>query len=107
MQINISTRNAELTPTIEEYAMKKAQRLTRYFDRIESIEVMLDKTKNTFQTEIITMIEHHDPIIARAESEDLYAAIDQCVDRATRQLTDHKSKLRDSKHNNPTGGNKS
>ena len=107
MQINISTKHAELTPTIEEYAMKKTGRLPRYFDRIESIEVVLDKTKNTFQVEIIATIEHHDPIVARADSEDLYACIDQCVDRATRQLTDHKSKLRDSKHNNPTGGTKS
>ena len=107
MQINISTKHAELTPTIEEYAMKKAKRLPRYFDRIESIDVVIDKTKNTFEVEIIANIEHHDPIVARADSEDLYACIDQCVDRATRQLTDHKSKLRDSKHNNPTGGTKS
>ncbi len=106
MQINISTKHTELTPTIEEYALKKANRLTRYFDRTESIELILDKTKNSHEIEIIVTIEHSDPIIARAESTDLYACIDLCIDRATRQLTDHKSKLRDSKHNPPTGGSK-
>lgn len=106
MQINISTKHTELTPMIEEYALKKAKRLTRYFDRTESIEVVLDKTKNSYETEIIVMLEHSDPIIARAESPDLYACIDQCIDRATRQLTDHKSKLRDSKHKSSLGGNK-
>ena len=106
MQINISTKHTELTPTIEEYALKKANRLTRYFDRTESIEVILDKTKNSYETEIIIMIEHSDPIIARAESPDMDACSEQCSDRATRQLTDHKSKLRDSKHNPSTGGSK-
>ena len=107
MQINISSKNTEITSTIEAYIRKKAERLPRYFDRIESIEILLDKTRNTYQVEVISMIEHHDPIIARAESDDLYACIDQCMDRATRQLTDHKSKLRDSKHNTSTRGNQS
>ena len=104
MQINISSKHTDMTPTIEEYAMKKAGRLPRYFDRIESIEVVLDKTKNDFQVEVICMIEHGDPIIARAEASDMYACIDQCMDRSTRQLTDHKSRLRDRKHNTSTGG---
>ena len=104
MQINISSKHTEVTPTIEDYTLKKAQKLPRYFDRIEAIEVILGKTRNTYQAEIISTIEHHDPIIARAEGEDLYACIDQCMDRATRQLSDHKSKLRDSKHNTSTRG---
>jgi len=104
MQINISTKHTDLTPTIEDYTRKKAERLPRFFDRIESIDIVLDKTRNTYLAEVISMIEHHDPIIARAEAADLYACIDQCMDRATRQLSDHKSKLRDSKHNTPKGG---
>lgn len=103
MQINISSKHTEMTPAIEEYVMKKAERLPRYFDRIELIEVIIDKSHNDYQIEIITSIEHGDPIIAHSESNDMYASIDQCMDRAVRQLTDHKSKLRDRKHNPPTG----
>lgn len=99
MKINIITRHADITPPIEEYVMKKAERLPRYFDQIESIEVVIDKIHNDYQVEVISTIEHGDPIIARSESQDMYACIDLCMDRAVRQLTDHKSRLRDRKHN--------
>ena len=99
MQINITARHVEITPTIEEYVMKKAERLPRYFDRIEAIEVVIDKSHHDFEIEVISNIEHSDPIVARSESQDMYACIDQCMDRAVRQLSDHKSRLRDRKHN--------
>ena len=99
MQINIIARHGDITPTIEEYVMKKAERLPRYFDRIEAIEVVIDKSHNDFEIEVISNIEHGDPIIARSESQDMYACIDLCMDRAVRQLSDHKSRLRDRKHN--------
>ena len=99
MQINIIARHVELTPTIEEYVMKKAERLPRYFDRIESIEVILAKSNIDFEIEVISNIEHGDPIVASSESQDMYACIDQCMDRSVRQLSDHKSRLRDRKHN--------
>jgi ribosome-associated translation inhibitor RaiA len=34
----------------------------------------------------------------------MHAAIDGCIDRSVRQLTDLKSKIRDNKHNTPAGG---
>ena len=99
MQINIIARHVELTPAIEEYVMKKAERLPRYFDRIEGIEIIIDKTHHDFEIEVISKIEHGDPIVAHSDSQDMYACIDQCMDRAVRQLSDHKSRLRDRKHN--------
>ena len=99
MKINTIARHVELTQTIEEYVMKKAERLPRYFDRIESIEIIIDKSHHDFEIEVISYIEHGDTIVARSESQDMYACIDQCMDRAVRQLSDHKSRLQDRKHN--------
>ena len=93
-----------MTSNIEEYINTKADKLTRYFDRIEQIEVKLEKTTHGFTTEIISDVEHHDPIISNSEATDIYASIDRCIDKNVRQLTDLKSKLRDHKHNTPTGG---
>jgi len=104
MQINISTKHLEMTPTIEEYISKKAEKLTRYYDRIEQIDVLLEKTTHGFTSEIITCVEHHDSIVSSNEDLDLHASIDGCIDRNVRQLTDLKTKLRDQKHNTPTGG---
>ena len=105
MQINISSKHMDLTPAIEEYAQKKVDRLTRFFDRIQQVEVIIDKFKNRYSVEIIADVEKHEPFIATSESDNLYACIDLGVDRAVRQLTDHKSRLRDNKHTTPTSGN--
>ncbi|MBC8309722.1 MAG: ribosome-associated translation inhibitor RaiA [Phycisphaerales bacterium] len=104
MQINISSKQFEMTPEIEEYINAKASKLTRFYDRIEQIDVIVEKTSHGFMVEILTNVEHHNNIVSTNEDDDMYAAIDGSVDRSVRQLTDLKSKLRDHKHNTPTGG---
>lgn len=98
MQFKISGRHMEITPAIREYANKKTDKLHRYFDRIQEIVVVVDTVDHSFEVEIIADVEHHDPIIARRTADDLYAAIDEAVDRMERQLTDLKEKLRNRKH---------
>lgn len=104
MQTNISSKQLPLTPPIEEYIEKKCEKLPRIFDRVMQIDVIIDRAKNDYTIEILTDVEHHEPFVANAKHEDLYACIDVGIDRAMRQLRDHKSKLRDSKHHTPTGG---
>lgn len=98
MQIKISSKHMAITPAIESYATKKVDKLRRFFDRIQQIDVVIDKAKNGYTTEIITDVEHHEPFVATGSHEDLYACIDLGVDRSIRQLKDHKSRLRDNKH---------
>lgn len=105
MQIKISSKHMDLTAAIEEYAEKKVEKFPRFFDRIQQVEIVIDKTRNGYNAEVITDVEHHEPFVASGDHLDLYACIDQVVDRSIRQLKDHKSRLRDNKHNTPTGGN--
>ena len=98
MQIKISSKHMAITPAIESSATKKVDKLRRFFDRIQQIDVVIDKAKNGYTTEIITDVEHHEPFVATGSHEDLYACIDLGVDRSIRQLKDHKSRLRDNKH---------
>ena len=104
MQINISSKHMDLTPPIEEYVEKKSDRLTRFFDRIQQVDVVIDKVKKGYHVEMIVDVEKHEPFIATSEHENLYACIDLGIDRTVRQLSDHKSKLRDNKHTTPTSG---
>jgi putative sigma-54 modulation protein len=104
MQISISTRHGNPTPAIEEYITKKVERFTRYYDRISSIEIVVDHQKSEHLIECIVRVEHSDPLVSHASANDLYTAVDQCTDRAVRQLTDLKSKLKDHKHHTPKSG---
>ena len=104
MQINVSSKLFDMTSAIEEYIVSKSEKLTRFYNRIGQIDVKIEKTTHGYTSEIIIDVEHHDSIIANNEDKDMHASIDGCIDRAVRQLTDLKSRLRDDKHNTPTGG---
>ncbi len=104
MQIEITARHTELTPTIEQYAERKLSKLPRYFDRVQRIELVVEPIKIGHRVECIVEVEHHDPFVATQEHADLYAAIDLVVDTSTRQLKDHKSKLRDDKRHASSSG---
>lgn len=94
MQINLSAKHMTLTPAIEDYARKKVEKFSRYFDRIQAVGVVIAKDRNGFSVEIRTDVEHHEDFIATSTHEDLYACIDITSDRSIRQLTDHKSRIR-------------
>lgn len=98
MEIKVSGKHLEITDAIKDYAVNKAAKLPRYFDRVQSIEIIGDRVAETFEVEIIVEVEHHDSFVARAKGGDLYACIDEVVDKIERQLTDHKGKLRNRKH---------
>ncbi len=104
MQVNISSKHMDLTPAIEEYAVKKIDKFHRFFDQIQQVDVVIDKAKNGYVLEIITDVVHHEPFVATSDHQDLYACIDLGIDRSIRQLKDHKSKLRDHKHYPSIGG---
>ena len=44
--------------------------------------------------ELVVDVEKHDNFVAHARDEDLYAAIDLVIDKAARQLTDFKERLK-------------
>lgn|SRR5690606_19645534 len=98
MEIRVSGRRVEVTDAIKQYATSKVAKLPRYFDRVQAIEVVVDKVHQEFVAEVMVDVEHRTPFIAKITGDDLYACIDQAVDKLERQLTDHKEKLRNRKH---------
>jgi putative sigma-54 modulation protein len=98
MQINVKGKHLEITAAIDAYVRKKCERLTRYFDKVQSIDCVIEKEPNTYHVEFIVDVEHHEDFIVNYRDADLYAAIDLAVDREARVLADHKQRLRDHKH---------
>lgn len=97
MEITIIGRHhLEITPAIRQYATEKVSKLSRFFDRIQRVDVVAScHDSHNHEVEIIVSVEHSDPFIARDKSSDLYASIDAASDKLERQLTDHKNKVRD------------
>ena len=80
MQINISGHHVDLTESIKSYVESKFERLERHNDRITSTQVTLSVDKLIQKAEATVHVSGKD-FFADAESEDLYAAIDQLTDK--------------------------
>jgi len=98
MEMHVTGRHVEVTDAIREYAEEKLARLPRYFDRVQSIELICDHRDHHHEVEAIVDAEHTHPFVAKATGEDVYALIDGVMDKLQRQLSDHKKRLRNRKH---------
>ncbi len=98
MQVTVSGRHMSVGDSLKEYCQEKASRLTRFYDRISMIEVILDGHDGNHSAEIIVHSEGTQPFVASEEQEDAYAAVDLLMDKIERQIRRHKERLRNRKH---------
>lgn len=92
MQLSISGHHVELTESINEYVHNKFERLERHSDHITQVHVILSIEKNRQQAEATAHVTGAE-LFANADAEDMYAAIDQLIDKLDRQVLKHKEKL--------------
>ncbi|MEE4661823.1 MAG: ribosome-associated translation inhibitor RaiA [Halieaceae bacterium] len=93
MEITISGHHVDVTPALHDYVVTKFERLERHFDQITNTDVTLIVEKMVQKAEARVHVSGAD-LFANAESEDMYAAIDQLADKLDRQLIKHKEKSR-------------
>jgi len=101
LQIEITVRHESVAADIKDYATKKADRLVKYYDRIQSVRVVLDKDGGGMVCEMIADVEHTRDLVGRATDADVRAAIDLATDRLERQLAEHKDRVRHRKGRGP------
>ena len=97
MQILVTGRHVEVTNEVREYVETKASRLTKYYDRIHEIEVILDHESEQFSVEMIVRADRKHTFVSRATGPDTFALVDEIVVKLERQLTKHKEKNRNRK----------
>ena len=98
MIVTISSRHMDVTEAMKTFAEQKANKLHRYYDLIQEIEVVFDAGKEGTKVEMIVNAEHKNTFIAHHGDGDAYACVDACVEKLERQLTEHKKKHRNRKH---------
>ena len=96
MNLTISGHHLEVTPALREYVLTKLDRVTRHFDQVVDINVLLSveklKEKERRQKAEVTLHVKGKDIFVESAHEDLYAAIDQLMDKLDRQVCRHKDK---------------
>ncbi len=102
MNLTISGHHLEVTPALREYVLTKLERITRHFDQVVDINVLLSveklKEKGRRQKAEVTFHVKGKDIFVEQSHENLYAAIDQLMDKLDRQVGRHKDKVQDHHH---------
>ena len=99
MLFRIVGKHFEISEPIRKYAEQKTSKLSRYYNSINKIEVVIEVSQNTNSiVEIIASAEHNKVFIAKEAGGDTYACIDLATRKLERQLTKKKEKERDNRH---------
>ncbi|PMV26609.1 MULTISPECIES: ribosome hibernation-promoting factor, HPF/YfiA family [unclassified Pseudomonas] len=91
MQVNISGHHVEVTPPLRDYVEQKLRKLEGHFDKITNVQVIMKVDKLQQKIEATLQIPGGE-VVANAEHDDMYAAIDLLTDKLDRQLKKHKEK---------------
>lgn len=100
MRIEISSKHMELTPPIREYAQSKCSKITKYFDGLQEIVLVIARPATRaeeFEVEVRADVEKHDDFVARVTAQDLYEGIDLATDKLARQLAEFKERVKNGK----------
>ena len=97
MQISVSTRHGHLSEATQEKLRAKAEKLVRIFDRLMSIEIVVDlKEEAKPKVDLQVSAEHkHDFVARETDGTGVMAAFDQALHKMEQQLRKYKEKIQD------------
>ena len=94
MNLTISGHHLEITPALRSYVSTKLDRVIRHFDQVVDVRVLLtvenQKEKDKRQRAECRIGVKGNDLFAESSHEDLYAAVDELVDKLDRQVAKYK-----------------
>lgn len=98
MNLNLTGHHVEITPALRDYVTSKINKITRHFDHVIDVGVILSVEKLKQKAEANVHVRGKD-IFVETDSSDMYASIDSLVSKLDRQILRHKEKNADRRNN--------
>lgn len=98
MNLNLTGHHLEITPAMRNYITSKLEKITRHFDHVIDVSVILSVEKLKQKVEANVHVRGKD-IFVESQDADMYAAIDSLVDKLDRRILRHKEKRVERRHN--------
>lgn len=94
MNLQLTGHHLDITPAIRDYVTAKLDRITRHFDHVIDVTVVLAVDKLQHEAEGTLHVRGKD-LHAKCADADMYAAIDGLADKLDRQVVKYKELLKD------------
>jgi putative sigma-54 modulation protein len=91
--IQVTGRHVSVTDAMKEYCRRRLAGLHLDYPKIIEVQMILDVEKYRHMAEVILHCSNHITLEASTESDDMYASIDQVVDKIARQMRKYKTRL--------------
>jgi putative sigma-54 modulation protein len=91
--VKVQGRHFHVTDAINDYVTRKIESLHLDYPKIIEAHVILEVEKYRHSAEVVLVCSNHITIEACEETNDMYAAIDQVVDKVARQMRKYKTRL--------------
>lgn len=105
MNLTISGHHLDVTPALRNYVTSKLDRVVRHFDQMVNVKVLLtvekQKEKEKRQRAECNIHVKGNDLFAESAHADLYAAVDELVDKLDRQVVRHKDRVQNHAHEAP------
>lgn len=99
MNIHVTCRHMDMSPALREHATARVQESLAEFPRVEDVHVILDVQRKINHTaEVVVKAKNHLHAEGTETTSDMYASIDEAVDKVHRQLRKLRDKVQDHKH---------
>ena len=96
MQIKVSTRHGQLSEASQDKISTKVEKLSRFHDRLTSIEVIVDLTdESSPRVDLNVSAEHKHDFVAHDQSESLMGSVDAAMGKIEQQLRKYKEKVQE------------
>ena len=99
MAVKIRGKNITVTPALKDYVEKKLVNIAKEVKTVGDITAVMRVEKDSHIVEI-TVPASGIVIRAQEDTNDMYASIDNCVDKIARQIHKYKTRLMRRKYNN-------
>lgn len=93
MQIQVTARHGHLSEETQDRLKSKAEKLVRHFDRLTSIEWVIDlQDAQRPNVELLVSAEHKHDFVSHDQSENLLTSVESAVRKMDQQLRKYKEK---------------
>ncbi|MCR5834033.1 MAG: ribosome-associated translation inhibitor RaiA [Selenomonadaceae bacterium] len=90
---NIRGKNIEISKALREYVEKRVGKITKYFDNVDEISVLLSVEKERQIVEVTAEVRGGLILRGQESTADMYTSIDLVVEKLERQIHKQKTKL--------------